>query len=54
MQSAATTANGLFWMSDEDIAANVETMNSVGIKADPSFFNRTILEEIYAGKSTVG
>jgi ABC-type nitrate/sulfonate/bicarbonate transport system substrate-binding protein len=54
MQSDATKANGLFWMSDEDIAANVETMNSVGIKADPAFFTRTILEEIYAGKSTIG
>lgn len=37
---------GLFWMTEEAIAANVETMNSVDITADNSLFTNELLEEL--------
>lgn len=37
---------GLFWMTEEAIAANVETMNSVDITADASLFTNELLEEL--------
>ncbi|MBM9594473.1 ABC transporter substrate-binding protein [Roseitranquillus sediminis] len=45
-----TAANGLFWMSDDKIRANLETMALLGIEADESLFSREILEEIYQGR----
>jgi NitT/TauT family transport system substrate-binding protein len=45
-----TAANGLFWMSDEKIQANLETMVLLGIEADEGLFSREILEEVYQGR----
>jgi hypothetical protein len=43
-----TQANGLFTMSDEKIAKNIETMKLLGVEIDSSLFVRDILEEVYA------
>ncbi|MHA3980973.1 ABC transporter substrate-binding protein [Halovulum sp. GXIMD14794] len=48
-----TTANGLFWMSDDKIAANLRTMEILGIEADRSLFSRAMLEEIYQGQARI-
>lgn len=48
-----TTANGLFWMSDEKIEANLRTMEVLGIDADRSLFSRAMLEEIYQGQARI-
>jgi ABC-type nitrate/sulfonate/bicarbonate transport system substrate-binding protein len=39
-------SKGLFWMPDDAVALNVETMNSVGITADKSLFTNELLEAI--------
>ena len=43
-----TEENGLFWMSDEKIAQNIETMSLLGVEIDETLFVRDFLEEIYA------
>ena len=48
-----TVANGLFWMTDEDIRANLETMALLGIEADESLFSTALLEEIYRGRTRI-
>ena len=48
-----TEAHGLFWMTDEKIAANLKTMELLGIDIDKSFFSTALLEEIYQGKSRI-
>jgi NitT/TauT family transport system substrate-binding protein len=48
-----TTANGLFWMSDEKIAANLRTMEILGIDADRDLFSTAMLEEIYQGQARI-
>ncbi|MCW2874825.1 ABC transporter substrate-binding protein [Actinacidiphila oryziradicis] len=53
MQSAATKANGLFWMSDADIAVNLETITKAGIKADKAIFDTSILAEVYHGANHI-
>jgi ABC-type nitrate/sulfonate/bicarbonate transport system substrate-binding protein len=37
---------GLFWMTEESIAANIETMQSVEIEVDESLFTNELLEEL--------
>jgi ABC-type nitrate/sulfonate/bicarbonate transport system substrate-binding protein len=37
---------GLFWMTDESVAANIETMQSVEIEVDESLFTNELLEEL--------
>jgi hypothetical protein len=49
LQSAATKKSGLFAMSDEDIATNVETLTLAGIKPDKTIFDTSVLEEVYNG-----
>lgn len=46
IETEATEQNGLFWMTDDAINTNVETMNSVGIEADSSLFTTELLEEM--------
>jgi ABC-type nitrate/sulfonate/bicarbonate transport system substrate-binding protein len=53
LQSAATKKNGLFWMSDEDIAVNLETITKAGIKPDKALFDTSILEEVYKGANHI-
>jgi len=45
--SAATEANGLLWMSDEDIAKNLASLEILGIAATADMFDNSLLEEIY-------
>jgi ABC-type nitrate/sulfonate/bicarbonate transport system substrate-binding protein len=49
LQSAATKKSGLFAMSAEDIATNVETLTLAGIKPDKAIFDTSVLEEVYNG-----
>ncbi len=37
---------GLFWMTDEGIASNVETLQSVDIEVDETLFTNELLEEL--------
>jgi ABC-type nitrate/sulfonate/bicarbonate transport system substrate-binding protein len=53
MEGPATEKNGLFWMDDEGIAANVEAMTSVGIPVTTSFFTTEVLEAVYKGKNRI-
>lgn len=46
IQTADTDSNGLFWMTDDGIALNVETMKSVGIDTDSNLFTNELLSEI--------
>lgn len=48
-----TTVNGLFWMTDEKIAANLQTMDVLGIAADRALFSTALLEEIYQGRARI-
>lgn len=41
-----TEEHGLFWMTDEKIAANLETMEILGIDVDESLFTNELLAEI--------
>ena len=40
------TEGGIFAMSEEAIAKNIEALGQVGIKATPDMFDTTLLEEI--------
>jgi ABC-type nitrate/sulfonate/bicarbonate transport system substrate-binding protein len=40
------TPNGIFSMSEESIAANIKYLKSIGIAADRSMFDTTLLEQI--------
>ncbi len=46
--SAATEANGLFYMSEEDIARNVQVLNDLDLPITEDFYTNEILDEIYA------
>jgi ABC-type nitrate/sulfonate/bicarbonate transport system substrate-binding protein len=46
--SDATTANGLFYMSDEDIEKNLKVLSDLDLKMDASFYSNEILDEVYA------
>jgi ABC-type nitrate/sulfonate/bicarbonate transport system substrate-binding protein len=48
-----TIAKGLFWMTEEKIRANLETMALLGIEADESLFSTALLEEIYQGRNRI-
>lgn len=47
-QSPATEANGLFYMSDEDIELNLSVLADLGLEIDASVYTNEILDEIYA------
>jgi ABC-type nitrate/sulfonate/bicarbonate transport system substrate-binding protein len=48
-----TTANGLFWMSDQKIEANLRTMEILGITAERELFSRALLEDVYQGRARI-
>lgn len=48
-----TKAHGLFWMSDEDIAANLKTIKALGVKASSSLFDISVLKDVYKGASSI-
>jgi hypothetical protein len=48
MTTDVTDEFGIYYMSDEDIAQNVETLNSIGLPVDASLYTTEILDEIYA------
>ena len=48
-----TTANGLFWMTEDKIAANLRTMDVLGIAAERDLFSTALLDEIYGGKARI-
>ena len=48
-----TAANGLFWMSDDKIEANLRTMEILGISAERELFSRALLEDVYQGQARI-
>lgn len=48
-----TEAHGLFWMTEEKIQANLDTMALLGIDADRSLFSTAVLEEVYEGRTKI-
>jgi len=53
MQGPATQDHGLFWMSDQDIAANIDTVNKLQIKATADLFTTQVLQDVYKGKNRI-
>ena len=54
LETDTTKAHGLFWMSDEDIAANLATIKALNIAgADSSLFDTSVLQDIYNGASSI-
>jgi ABC-type nitrate/sulfonate/bicarbonate transport system substrate-binding protein len=47
-QSPATEANGLFYMSDEDIELNLSVLADLGLEVSADLYTNEILDEIYA------
>ena len=39
---------GIFYMSEEDIAANLATLELLGLAIDPSYYTNEIMDEVYA------
>lgn len=49
-----TEANGLLWISEDGVAANIATMRALDIEGvDETLFDRSLLEEIYDGSSSL-
>ncbi len=48
MTTPTTDERGIYYMAEEDIAANVETLGTIGLPIDPSVYTTEILDEIYA------
>lgn len=46
IQTPEIEDKGLFWMTDEGVAENIETMRSVDIEIDESLFTNELLEEL--------
>ena len=47
MFSELTEANGFGWWSDEEVAANIETLALLGREVSPDLWDRSILEEVH-------
>jgi ABC-type nitrate/sulfonate/bicarbonate transport system substrate-binding protein len=54
LETSTTKAHGLFWMSDSGITANLATIKALGITADRSLFDTSVLKDIYKGRSSLG
>jgi len=52
-KTSVTEAHGLMWLDPTDISQNVATLSLLGIKSSPSYFDNSILQEIYSGKSSL-
>lgn len=49
-----TEEHGLLWISEDGIASNIQTLESLGIEGvDESLFDTSVLEAVYDGASTV-
>ena len=48
MTTETTDEFGIYYMTEEDIAANVATLENIGLPIDPSVYTTEILDEIYA------
>ncbi len=48
MVTPTTDEFGIYYMAEEDIAANVETLESIGLPVDPSIYTTEILDQVYA------
>ncbi|MBO3747455.1 ABC transporter substrate-binding protein [Streptosporangiaceae bacterium NEAU-GS5] len=52
IETPDAASNGLLTMSPEGIAANIATLNSLGVKATAQeLFDTSVLSEVYAGKT---
>lgn len=49
MFSDLTDTNGFGWWSDDTVAANIETLALLGRDVTPELWDRSILEDVYAG-----
>jgi len=47
-QSDATAEKGLFYMGEDDLAANIQVLNDLGLEVDESLYSNEILDEVYA------
>lgn len=53
LETDVTKAHGLFWMDSADIDANLATIKALGISADDSLFDTSVLQDVYKGKSSL-
>jgi ABC-type nitrate/sulfonate/bicarbonate transport system substrate-binding protein len=53
LETPTTKAHGLLWMSSADIAANLRTIKALGITADKSLFDTSVLKDVYDGASSI-
>ncbi|WP_421723471.1 ABC transporter substrate-binding protein [Bauldia sp.] len=53
MFSPLTDAHGFGWFTEETVAANIETLALLGRDVTPDLWDRSVLEEIYDGKSSL-
>lgn len=51
--TSTTTSHGLFWLDPSDVAENVSTLSVMGIKSATSYFDNSILDEIFQGQSSL-
>ena len=47
MFSDLTDANGFGWWTEDDVAANIETLALLGRTVTPDLWDRSILEEVH-------
>jgi hypothetical protein len=52
-KTSVTEAHGLLWMDPTDIAQNISTLSLLGIKSSQSYFDNSIMQEIYNGQSSL-
>lgn len=48
MVTPTTDEKGIYYMAEEDIAANVATLESIGLPVDASIYTTEILDQVYA------
>lgn len=53
MEDDTTRKHGLFWMTPGDVADTVATLAAAGVRATPDMFTNEIIDEAYAGKTTL-
>ncbi len=52
-RTAVTLAHGLMWMDAAEISQNVNTLGLLGIKSATSYFDNSVMQEIYQGQSSL-
>ncbi|MGT2424820.1 ABC transporter substrate-binding protein [Amnibacterium kyonggiense] len=53
LETDVTKAHGLFWMDSADIDENLATIKALGITADKSLFDTSVLQDLYKGRSSL-